>query len=103
MDGNILVQGLIELIEYSYQQGASFFESLSWKNSNLGVIGLEKSWDGWPNGKSSRVHMSEHKVRIKDSWWSVGMVYGSRGLPRVSITGLGVDGCYKYTIQGKTI
>jgi hypothetical protein len=27
-DGDILVQGLIELIEYSYQQGASFFGSL---------------------------------------------------------------------------
>jgi hypothetical protein len=28
-DGDILVQGLIELIEYSYQQGASSFGRLS--------------------------------------------------------------------------
>jgi hypothetical protein len=32
-DGDILAQGLIELIEYSYQQGASsFFGRLSQKN-----------------------------------------------------------------------
>jgi hypothetical protein len=36
--------------------------------------------------------MSEDKVRTKDSCWSVGMVYGSRGLTGVSTAGLGVDG-----------
>jgi hypothetical protein len=40
----------------------------------------------------SRVHMSEDKVRTKDLRWSVGMVYGPRGLPGVSTTGTGLDG-----------
>jgi hypothetical protein len=31
-------------------------------------------------------------VHTKDSCWSVGMVYGSRGQPGVSTAGLGVDG-----------
>jgi hypothetical protein len=35
--------------------------------------------------------MSEDKARIKDSYWSVGMVYGPRGLPGVSTTGPRVD------------
>jgi hypothetical protein len=41
MDGDILAQGLIELIEYSYQQGApSFSEVYLEKTSKLGVLGL---------------------------------------------------------------
>jgi hypothetical protein len=36
--------------------------------------------------------MSEDKVRTKDSCWSVGMVYGPSGPPRVSIACPGVDG-----------
>jgi hypothetical protein len=36
--------------------------------------------------------MSEDKVRTKDSCWSVGMIYGLRGLPGVSTTSPGVDG-----------
>jgi hypothetical protein len=35
--------------------------------------------------------MSEDKVRIKDSCWSVGMVYGLRELTGVSSAGPGVD------------
>jgi hypothetical protein len=31
--------------------------------------------------------MSEDKVRTKDLCWSVGMIYGSREMPEVSITG----------------
>jgi hypothetical protein len=38
------------------------------------------------------VRTGEDKVRIKDTCWSMGMIYGPRGLPKVSIAGLGVDG-----------
>jgi hypothetical protein len=44
-----------------------------------------------PTDKSSLVRMSEDKVRTKDSCWFVRMVYGSRGLSGVSITGPTVD------------
>jgi hypothetical protein len=36
------------------------------------------------------VHMSEGKVRTKDSCWSVGTIYDPRELPGVSIAGLGI-------------
>ena len=45
-DGDILVQGLIELIEYSYQQGASFSEAYIKRPSRLSVLDSEQSWDG---------------------------------------------------------
>jgi hypothetical protein len=42
-DGDILAQGLIELIEDGYQQGASsFLEAYLEKTSKLSVLGLEK-------------------------------------------------------------
>jgi hypothetical protein len=42
-DGDILAQGLIELIEYSYQQGASSFsEAYLERTSKLSVLGLEQ-------------------------------------------------------------
>jgi hypothetical protein len=42
-DGGILAQGLIELIEYPYQQGASTFsEAYLEKTSNLSVLGLKQ-------------------------------------------------------------
>jgi hypothetical protein len=42
---DILAQGLIGLIEYSYQQGASSFSEVYLeKTSGLSVLGLEKSW-----------------------------------------------------------
>jgi hypothetical protein len=45
-DGDIMAQGLIELIEYSYQQGASsFFESLSRKNLQIKRACLRAIWD----------------------------------------------------------
>jgi hypothetical protein len=56
------------------------------------MLGLEQSWDGWPTRKYSRVHMSEDKVRTKDSRWSVGMVYDPKGLSGVTTTGPRVDG-----------
>jgi hypothetical protein len=41
-DGDILVQGLIKLIEYSYQQGASCFsEAYLERTSKLSGLGLE--------------------------------------------------------------
>jgi hypothetical protein len=40
-DGDVLTQGLIELIEYPYQQGAYFFESLSRKN-----LQVKRAWLG---------------------------------------------------------
>jgi hypothetical protein len=40
---DILAQGLIELIEYSYQQGASsFLEVYLKRTSKLSVLGLEQ-------------------------------------------------------------
>jgi hypothetical protein len=42
-DGDFLVQGLIELIEYLYQQGASSFsEAYLERFSKLSVLGLEQ-------------------------------------------------------------
>jgi hypothetical protein len=43
-----------------------------------------------PTVKFFRVRMSEDKVRIKDSCWSVGTIYDPRELPGVSTVGLGV-------------
>jgi hypothetical protein len=43
VDGDILVQGLIKLIVYSYQQGASSFsEAYLKRTSKLSVFGLEQ-------------------------------------------------------------
>jgi hypothetical protein len=43
LDGDILVQGLIELIEYSYEQGVSYFsEAYLERTSKLSVLGLEQ-------------------------------------------------------------
>jgi hypothetical protein len=43
VDGDILAQCLIELIEYSYQQGASSFsEAYLERTSKLSVLGLEQ-------------------------------------------------------------
>jgi hypothetical protein len=55
------------------------------------VLGSEQFWDGWLTKKFSSVRMSEDKVREKDSCLFVGMIYGPRGLPVVSITSPGVD------------
>jgi hypothetical protein len=52
-----------------------FFGSLSRTNLQVKHAWLGAIQDGWPNGKFSRVHMSEDKVCIKDSCWSVGMIY----------------------------
>jgi hypothetical protein len=42
-DGDILAQSLIELIVYSYQQGASsFLETYLERTSKLSVFGLEQ-------------------------------------------------------------
>jgi hypothetical protein len=42
-DGDFLAQGLIDLIEYSYQQGASSFsEAYLKRTSKLSVLGLEQ-------------------------------------------------------------
>ena len=47
VDCDILAQGLIELIEYPYQQGASyFFGSLSRKNLQVKRAWLGAIWDG---------------------------------------------------------
>jgi hypothetical protein len=45
------------------------------------------------------VHMSEDKVRIKDSCWSLGMIYNPRDLPGVSTTGPGVDGVLQMVLE----
>jgi hypothetical protein len=92
VDCDILAQGLIELIEYSYQQGVSSFLEAYLKRTNmLGMLGLKQSWDEWSTWKSSRVRMSEDKVCIKDSCWPVGMVCDPIVLPWVKTVGSGVN------------
>ena len=56
------------------------------------MLGLER----WA-GSSSRVHMSEDKVRRKDLCWSVRAVYILEKLPDVSGPGLGEAGRYNVT------
>jgi hypothetical protein len=85
---DILAQGLIELIVYSYQQGASSFsEAYLERTSKLSVVGLEQFGMGDRLGSFPRVHMSEDKVRIKDLCWFVGTIYDPRELPVVSTAG----------------
>jgi hypothetical protein len=86
-NGDVLAQGSIELIEYPYQQGASFFGSLSRKNLQDKCAWLEAIWDGWPTGKFSRVRMSKDKVCTKDLCWSVGIIYDFRELTWVCTVG----------------
>jgi hypothetical protein len=74
-----LAQGLIELIEYPYQQGASsFLEAYLERTSKLSVLGVEQLVMGDRPGSFSQVRMSEDKVRTKDSYWSVGIIYDLR-------------------------
>jgi hypothetical protein len=88
---DILAQGLIELIEYPYQQGASSFsEAYLERTSKLSVLGLEQFGMGDQPGCFSRVRMSEDKVCTKDPCWSMGTIYDHRELPRVSTTGPGM-------------
>jgi hypothetical protein len=67
-----------------------FFRSLSRKNFHVKRAWLGSIWDGWPTGKFSQVRMSEDKVCIKDSCWSVGTIYDPRELPWVSTAGPGI-------------
>jgi hypothetical protein len=54
-DGDILAQGLIELIEYSYQQGAfSFLEACLERTSKLSVLDLEQFGMGDRSGSFLR-------------------------------------------------
>jgi hypothetical protein len=66
------------------------FGSLSRKNLQVRHAWLGEIWDGWPNGKFSRVHMSEDKVCTKDPCWSVGTIYDPRELRGVSTVGPGI-------------
>jgi hypothetical protein len=92
-DGDILAQGLIELIEYPYQQGASSFLEVYLKRTfQLSVLGFEQFGMGDRPKSFSRVRMSEDKVRTEGSCWSVGTIYDPRELPEVSTDGPGVDG-----------
>jgi hypothetical protein len=60
-DGDILAQGLIELIEYSYQQGASsFLEAYLERTSKLRVLGLEEFGMGDCWGPSSSKGPQKH-------------------------------------------
>jgi hypothetical protein len=92
-----MAQGLIELIEYPYQQGASSFsEAYHERTSKLSVFGLEQFGMGDRPEIFCRVRMSEDKVRTKDSCWSIGTIYDPRELSGVSTAGPGIG-------QGVTI
>jgi hypothetical protein len=74
-----VAQGLIELIEYPYKQGASsFLEAYLERTSKLSMLGLEQFGMGDRPGSFSWVRMTEDKVRTKDSCWSVGTIYDTR-------------------------
>ena len=69
-------QGLIGLIEYSYQQVAIFFGSRSPKNSEVKACLAQSNLGmGDRPGSSSRMRTSEDKVCRKDWCWSVRTVY----------------------------
>jgi hypothetical protein len=77
---NILAQDLTGLIGYSYQQVATSFPKVHIQRTpKLSVLGLE--WWGDRPGSSSRVRISEDKVRRKDLCWSVRAVYFFSGSP----------------------
>jgi hypothetical protein len=66
-DGDILAQGLIELIEYPYQQNvSSFLEAYHERTYKLSVLGLEQFGMDDRLGSFSQVRMSEDKVCTKD-------------------------------------
>jgi hypothetical protein len=99
-DGDILDQGLIELIEYPYQQGASSFsEAYLERTSKLSVLCLEQFT--MADQTFSRVRMSEDKMCTKGSCWSVEIIYDHIELPRVSAAGLGVDGVLQVVSEPK--
>jgi hypothetical protein len=65
----ILTQGLIWLIEYSYHQCIpSFPEAHLQRTPCLSVLGLKQHQDGWTTGKFSRVCTSEDKSAQKRLW-----------------------------------
>jgi hypothetical protein len=66
VDCDILTQGLIGLIEYSYHQGISSFpEAHLQRTLGLSVLGPEQFQDGWPTEKFSRMCTSEDKTAHK--------------------------------------
>jgi hypothetical protein len=77
---------LIELIEYSYQQGASSFsEAYLERTFKLTVVGLDL---GMGDRQRSFLRCAcEDKVHTKDSCWSVRTIYDPRELPGVSTIG----------------
>jgi hypothetical protein len=63
---DILTQGLIGLIEYSYHQCIpSFLEAHLQRTPGLSVLGLEQFRDEWPTEKFFRVCTSEDKSAQK--------------------------------------
>jgi hypothetical protein len=62
VDCDILAQGLIGLIEYSYHQGIpSFLKAHLQRTLGLSVLGPEQFQDGCSTGKFFRVCTSEDK------------------------------------------
>jgi hypothetical protein len=74
VDCDILTQGLIGLIEYSYHQGIPcFLEPQLKKIVGLSVLGPKQFQDEWLTRKSSRVRTSEDKSAQK----RLGLVCGA--------------------------
>jgi hypothetical protein len=62
VDCDILAQGLIGLIEYSYHHGIpSFSEAHLQRTLGLNVLGLEQFQNGWPTRMFSWMCTSEDK------------------------------------------
>jgi hypothetical protein len=88
---DILAQGLIELIEYPYQQGASSFsETYLESTSKLSVLGLEQFGMGDRLGNFLGCSWVRTKCAQKTRVGLWGMIYDSRELPGVSIAGSGI-------------
>jgi hypothetical protein len=68
----ILAQCLIELIEYSYQQGIpSFPKTHLQRTLGFSVLGSEQFRDEWPTSKSSRVRTTmdnKHVFGLETRW-----------------------------------
>jgi hypothetical protein len=66
VDCDIMYQGLIGLIKYSYHQGIPSFSEVQLQITlGLSVLGPNQIQDVWSSGKSSRVCMSEDKSTQK--------------------------------------
>jgi hypothetical protein len=89
-DGDVLAQGLIEWIEYPYQQGASsFMEAYLERTSKLSELDLEQFGMVTDLEVFSGAHEWGQSVHKRPCWY-VGTIYDPRELRGVSTAGPGI-------------